>query len=125
MPDLNKTLDRSIDISRNVAAVLDRRIKDASNAYVERVRKAQHEFLQSASTIKSPQQLFTDWFQYAADFAQRSTLFLDTLRQRGNNWIAHEQAGKPPLLAYEYEILADARTFEHPVGYALVRILPP
>ncbi|HYT98080.1 MAG TPA: DUF3141 domain-containing protein, partial [Casimicrobiaceae bacterium] len=34
-------------------------------------------------------------------------------------------AGKPPLLAYEYEILADARTFEHPVGYALVRILPP
>src|SRR5437762_4762618 len=125
MPDLNKTLDRSIDISRNVAAVLDRRIKDASNAYVERVRKAQHEFLQSASTVKSPQQLFSDWFQYAADFAQRSTLFLDTLRQRGNNWIAHEQAGKPPLLAYEYEILADARTFEHPVGYALVRILPP
>jgi pimeloyl-ACP methyl ester carboxylesterase len=125
MPDLNKTLDRSIDISRNVAAVLDRRIKDASNAYVQRVRKAQHEFFQSASTVKSPQQLFTDWFQYAADFAQRGTLFLDTLRQRGNNWIAHEQAGKPPLLAYEYEILADARTFEHPVGYALVRILPP
>ena len=125
MPDLNKTLDRSIDISRNIATMLDRRIKDASNAYAQRVHKAQHEFFQRASTVKSPQQLCTDWFQYAADFAQRSTLFLDTLRQRGNNWIAHEQAGKPPLLAYEYEILADARTFEHPVGYALVRILPP
>ena len=125
MPDFNKTLDRSIDISRNVATVLDRRIKDASNAYVERVRKAQREFIESASTIKNPQQLCIDWFQYVADFAQRGTLFLDTLRQRGNNWIAHEQAGKPPLLAYEYEILADARTFEHPVGYALVRILPP
>ena len=61
--------------ARNVATVLDRRIKDASNAYVERVRKAQREFFQSASAVKSPQQLCTDWFQYAADFAQRSTLF--------------------------------------------------
>ena len=125
MPDLNKTVDRSIDISRNVATVLDRRVKDATNAYVQRVRKAQRGFFQSVNTVKSPQQLWTEWFHYAADFAQRGTLLLDTLRKRGNNWIAHEQAGKPPLLAYEYEILADARTFEHPVGYALVRILPP
>src|SRR4051812_22174814 len=106
MPDLNKTVDRSIDISRNVATVLDRRIKDASNAYIERMRKAQREFFQNGGAVKSPQQLCADWFQYATDFAQRSTLFLDTLRKRGNNWIAHEQAGKPPLLAYEYEILA-------------------
>jgi pimeloyl-ACP methyl ester carboxylesterase len=125
MPDLNTTVDRSIDISRNVATVLDRRIKDASNAYAQRVRKAQQDFLQTAHTVKGPQQLCADWFQYAADFVQRGTIFLDTLRKRGNNWIAHEQAGKPPLLAYEYEILADARTFERPVGYALVRILPP
>src|SRR5437773_12126999 len=120
MPDLNKTLDRSIDISRNVATVLDRRIKDASNAYVQRVRKAQHEFFQSANTVKSPQQLCTDWFQYAADFAQRGTLFLDTWRERGNNCIAHEPAGSPPLLASQYEILADARTCEHPVEHAPV-----
>ncbi len=52
-------------------------------------------------------------------------LFWDTLRQRGNNWIAHEAAGKPPVLAYEYEVLADARTFERPANYALVRIIPP
>ena len=52
-------------------------------------------------------------------------LFWDTLRQRGNNWLAHEAAGKPPVLIYEYEMIADARTFERPVNYALVRIIPP
>jgi pimeloyl-ACP methyl ester carboxylesterase len=125
MPDLNKTIDRSIAISRNVASTLDRRLKDASNAYLQRIGNAQRAFFQDGHAVKGPQQIAVDWLSYGIDFAQRSAIFLDTLRQRGNNWIAHEQAGKPPLLAYEYEILADARTFERPVGYALVRIVPP
>src|SRR3989442_3559737 len=125
MADLNRTIDRSIDISRSIASVLDRRIKDAAHTYAERIRKAQNDFLRSDSGIATPQQLWQDWYEYTVDFAQRAVLFWDTLRQRGNNWIAHEQAGKPPLLAYKYEVLADARTFERPVGYALVRIVPP
>jgi len=125
MPDLSKTIDRSISISRNVASTLDQRIKDASNAYLQRIGKAQRAFFQDSAGLKGPQQMAADWVQYAVDFAQRSAIFLDTLRKRGNNWIAHEQAGKPPLFAYEYEVLADARTFERPVGYALVRIVPP
>ena len=125
MADLNRTIDRSIDISRNIASVLDRRIKDAAHAYAERIRTAQNDFLRNDSGIATPQQFWQDWYEYTVDFAQRAVLFWDTLRQRGNNWIAHEQAGKPPLLAYKYEVLADARTFERPVGYALVRIVPP
>jgi len=125
MPDLNKTIDRSISISRNVARTFDRRIKDASNAYLQRIGNAQRAFFHDGRAIQSPQQIAGDWFQYAVDFGQRSVIFWDTIRKRGNNWIAHEEAGKPPLLAYEYEILADARTFERPVGYALVRIVPP
>ena len=125
MADLNRTIDRSIDISRNIASVLDRRIKDAAHTYAECIRKAQNDFLRNDSGIATPQQLWQDWYEYTVDFAQRAVLFWDTLRQRGNNWIAHEQAGKPPLLAYKYEVLADARTFERPVGYALVRIVPP
>ena len=125
MADLNKTIDRSISISRNVASTLDRRIKDASNAYLQRIGNAQRAFFQDGRSVKGPQQVVVDWLQYAVDFTQRSVLFWDTMRKRGNNWIAHEQAGKPPLFAYEYEVLADARTFERPVGYALVRIVPP
>ena len=125
MADLNKTIDRSISISRNVASTLDRRIKDASNAYLQRIGNAQRAFFQDDRSVKGPQQVVVDWLQYAVDFTQRSVLFWDTIRKRGNNWIVHEQAGKPPLFAYEYEVLADARTFERPVGYALVRIVPP
>ncbi len=66
-----------------------------------------------------------DAVTYWTDFAQRSLLFRDTLRQRGNDWLVHEAAGKPPLLAFPYEIVADARRFERPANYALARILPP
>ena len=52
-------------------------------------------------------------------------LFWDTLRQRGNQWLAHEAAGKPPVLKYKYEMIADAREYERPANHALVRIIPP
>ena len=125
MPDINKTIDRSMNISRSIASVLDRRLKDAGRAYAGRVRKAQNDLFSSTPRDTDPRRVGQDLFAYQIDFAQRAILFWDTLRQRGNNWIAHEQAGKPPLLAYKYEVLADARNFERPVGYALVRIVPP
>lgn len=36
--------------------------------------------------------------------------------------LEHERAGLPPLLDFKYETLLDARHFEHPVNYALLRI---
>ena len=63
-----------------------------------------------------------DPFAYQRDVFERSILFWDTLRQRANNMIAHERAGKPPLLDFDYETLVDARHFERPVNYALLRI---
>ncbi|CAI8976949.1 hypothetical protein EMIT0P253_70165 [Pseudomonas sp. IT-P253] len=35
----------------------------------------------------------TDWQEYFTDLGQRSLLFWDTLRQRGDNTLAHERAG--------------------------------
>jgi len=60
--------------------------------------------------------------RYQVDFFQRSVLFLDTQRERANNMLAHEQAGLPPLLTFDYETILDARRFEHPANYALLRI---
>ena len=59
---------------------------------------------------------------YQRDLFERTILFWDTLRQRANNMIAHERAGKPPLLDFDYEMLTDARRFTHPANYALLRI---
>lgn len=94
-----------------------RRYLDAVNAAGEALQEGRP---QAASTIAS----WSDASSYWLDFAQRSVLFLDTLRRRGNNWLEHEKAGKPPLLAFDWEMVADARTFERPVNYALVRIVP-
>ena len=65
---------------------------------------------------------FTDLYAYQWDFAQRSILFLDALRQRAENMLAHERAGKPPLLDFDYELILDARRFERPANYALLYI---
>lgn len=59
---------------------------------------------------------------YARDAFERWILFLDTLRERADNMIAHERQGMPPLLDFDYELLLDARSFERPANYALLRI---
>lgn len=66
----------------------------------------------------SPQELF----EYQRDFYERTLLFWDTLRQRANNMLDHERAGLPPLLDFKYETLLDARRFDRPANYALLRI---
>lgn len=47
----------------------------------------------------------TDWQEYFTDLGQRSLLFWDTLRQRGDNTQAHERAGYPLLLKFDHETL--------------------
>lgn len=65
------------------------------------------------------------WGEYLTDLGQRSLLFWDTLRQRGDNTLAHERAGYPLVLKFPYEVLIDGRDLPHPVNYSLLRILPP
>ena len=63
-----------------------------------------------------------DFVDYQRDFLERTVLFWDTLRQRADNMLEHQRAGLPPLLDFKYETLLDARRFEHPANYALLRI---
>jgi len=65
---------------------------------------------------------FPDLFAYQRDVWERAILFWDTLRQRADNMLAHERAGKPPLLDFDYEMLVDGRRLAQPANYALLRI---
>ena len=65
-----------------------------------------------------------DYWEYWIDFGQRSLLYLDALRQRGDNTLAHERAGFPLLLKFPYETLIDGRDLPRPVNYSLLRIIP-
>jgi hypothetical protein len=64
-------------------------------------------------------------FDYAWDSWQRSVLYLDILRERGNRSLAHNAERVPHVLHYNFELVMSGRTLEHPVNYALVRIVPP
>jgi hypothetical protein len=74
-----------------------------------------------AGSLSSPPTL-EELAAYQRDVLERTILFWDTLRKRADNMFAHERAGKPPLLDFDYELILDARRFERPVNYALLRI---
>ncbi|MET3107801.1 pimeloyl-ACP methyl ester carboxylesterase [Oxalobacteraceae bacterium GrIS 2.11] len=69
--------------------------------------------------------LATSAQEYWTDAFQRSILFWDVLRERGNEYIEHEESGKPPVLVFDYQIILDARKFKRPANYALAAIIPP
>jgi len=62
---------------------------------------------------------------YLNDAAQRTFLFLDTLLERGNNYLKHLEQGTPVLLKFEHEVVLDGRDLPHPCNYALLRLIPP
>ena len=62
---------------------------------------------------------------YWTDALQRSVLFLDVLRQRGNIAQEHNARPAPNVLHYAAELVVDGRTLDRPVNYGLVRIVPP
>ncbi|GJE43794.1 DUF3141 domain-containing protein [Methylobacterium soli] len=111
-------------VQMRVAEVFQGRCASAAQSYLDTMGAAGRAWLEAAQPL-TPLQAWGDITQYWGDYAQRSILFWDTLRQRGNNWLEHEKAGKPPLLAFDWEMVADARTFARPVNYALVRIEAP
>lgn len=68
---------------------------------------------------------FSSFTDYIADAAQRSVLFLDVMRRRGNQYRDHLAETVPHVLNYEAELIIDGRTLPHPVNYCLARIIPP
>jgi hypothetical protein len=64
-------------------------------------------------------------FEFFIDAAQRSVLFLDVMRQRGNQLHKHLAQTAPHVLDYDVELVADGRSLQRPVNYVLVRIVPP
>ncbi|HVR92956.1 MAG TPA: hypothetical protein VHI75_03850, partial [Casimicrobiaceae bacterium] len=101
MANLNKTIDRAASISRDVTTRLERRMRKALATYGQRTEQARAQHLAQLGHARMPWDLWREGAEYAVDFAQRSALFWNTLRQRGNDYIEHERAGKPPLLAYK------------------------
>ncbi|MDN4999360.1 DUF3141 domain-containing protein [Bradyrhizobium sp. GCM10027634] len=63
--------------------------------------------------------------EYLVDAGQRSVLFLDIMRRRGDQYREHVAQTAPHVLQYAAELIIDGRKLDEPVNYALVRIIPP
>src|SRR5262249_35225853 len=83
-----------------------------------------HPFSIGAS-FASPFAMFTPAMEFMVDTAQRSILFWDVLRQRGNQYCEHMAETAPHVLEYEVELVIDGRKLEWPVNYVLARVVPP
>ena len=83
----------------------------------------------SASPVRksemSPFTMFGPAIEYMVDAAQRSVLFWDVMRQRGNQYRDHLAETAPHVLDYKVELLIDGRKLDRPVNYALARVVPP
>jgi pimeloyl-ACP methyl ester carboxylesterase len=63
--------------------------------------------------------------EYMTDAMQRTILFWDVLRQRSDQYYEQKSKAVPNVLSFDAELVLDARTFDKPVNYLLVRVKPP
>ncbi|MBE9607213.1 DUF3141 domain-containing protein [Acetobacteraceae bacterium H6797] len=75
--------------------------------------------------MTDPFALTRDWLDYSIGLAQRNILFLDVLRQRGNQYHEHLEKHAPSVLSFDSEVVLDGATLPRPVNYSLLRIVPP
>jgi hypothetical protein len=69
--------------------------------------------------------MFGPAIDYMVDSAQRSILFLDVMRQRGNQYREHLKEPVPNVLDYKAELVMDGRLLDPPTNYVLARAIPP
>jgi len=130
MTDAANQYARSQEIGGKVARLLAKRSEVAQTQFSQRLADAAErlgENGQPASGSPAWTTALDPWagYRYAADVAERSILFWDTLRQRGNGFVDQARHGLKPVLHFEHEMVVDGRKLPRPVNYALVRLLPP
>src|SRR5438445_12719024 len=67
---------------------------------------------------------FASAMEYMVDAGQRSVLFLDVMRRRGQQYREHLPETVPHVLDYSVEQVVDGSTPQGPLHYGLVRRTP-
>ena len=63
--------------------------------------------------------------EYLTDAFQRSVLFLELLRERGNEQVEMTSQPMATVLRFDHEVLVSGRSLPRPINYSLSRIVPP
>jgi pimeloyl-ACP methyl ester carboxylesterase/tellurite resistance protein len=123
------TFDGTIRQSELISKAFQRHAERINRTHSKRLRERFERTTSVMKEISGPSADGKGWIDlassYFTDSFQRAILTLDVLRERGNNDIAHEADGTPPVLIYKYEIAVDGTKLKRPVNYMLLKILPP
>ena len=93
--DIGHQMARSQDVATKVAVLFKKRTQIAQEQFTEQLKRA-YDADGIRELVTNPAagvKLWSDWYAYAADAVQRSILFWDTIRQRGNNFIERTRQG--------------------------------
>jgi pimeloyl-ACP methyl ester carboxylesterase len=113
------------ELANRLGALARTQFQRIASDHGEKLKKRGEGLLAANGSPPAPHDLALAWQNYVVDAAQRSVLFLDVLRQRGDDYLAHVDAGMPPVLDFAFETIIDGRSLSRPVNYSLVRITPP
>ena len=101
------------------------RITETHSRRAEEALEATQRLMEAMRAAQEAGQLSADWTEYLRDAWQRMILTADTLRKRGDIFLEHEEAGCPPVLIYDYEVVMDGADLPYPANYMLLKITPP
>src|ERR1700752_3824950 len=103
--DAGNRLAQSQQVGAKLATLFTKRMQVANEKFAKRMSEAATGSGATASMAALMDPL--GWYNYAVDAAQRSILFWDTLRQRGNNYLENTAQGLKPVLHFESETILD------------------
>jgi pimeloyl-ACP methyl ester carboxylesterase len=116
------------DVGKTLAAAASRhlqRMMDDHSARSAAQAEGLRDQMERMTAPEMRERLTAAWTDYLRDAGERMVLTLDVLRQRGDIFLEHEEAGCPPVLAYDYDRVMDGADLPFPSNYELLRILPP
>lgn len=102
-----------------------KRIMESHSERSSRLMEAGQALLDGLRLFQSEGKLGSALIEYQRDAAERAVLTADTLRKRGDIFLAHEAADCPPVLIYDYEMIMDGRDMAFPCNYMLLKIEAP
>ena len=96
-----------------------------ANQLMSKPASAPSRFGEELLAFSNPSSALTALPEYMVDAFQRSVLFLDLLRQRGDEQIEITSRPMATVLRFDHEVLISGRSLPRPMNYALSRIMPP
>lgn len=101
------------------------RITETHSARAEAALDQARRLMEDLRAAQAGGRLPADAAAYVRDAWERMILTMDTLRKRGDIFLEHEEAGCPPVLIYDYEVVMDGADLPYPSNYILLKITPP